>query len=154
MGDACAGVRMARMVLSATGLPAAPQEGHAACAGLSKEALRDVGEGPETDSEDRGDPQQRPAEPAGFRVLAAAIVALCGLGLAIGEPEANTEQPKGGGGEDRTVRLESGEQAGAADPDRREDERAETAGRREQARHDCAGHREGGEFAGAGASGW
>src|SRR5258708_25302656 len=125
MGDACAGVRMARMVLSATGLPAAPQEGHAACAGSSKEALREVREGPEADRDDRSDPEQCPAKPAGFRVLAAAIVARRGLGFAIGEPEANTEQPKGGGGEDGAVRLESCEQARTADPDPRQDERAQ-----------------------------
>src|SRR5260370_18553330 len=119
---------MARMVLSATGLPAAPQEGHAACAGSSKEALREVREGPEADRDDRSDPEQRPAKPAGFRVLAAAIVARRGLGFAIGDPEANPEQPKGGGGEDGGGRLESGQEARTPHPDRRGDRRAGTAG--------------------------
>jgi hypothetical protein len=117
---------MARIVFSATGLPSAPQEGHV-CAGSSKEALRDVREGPEADRDDRSDPEQRPAEPAGVRVLAATIVALCGLGLAVGEPETGAEQAKGGGGEDGSICLESGEEARAADPDRREDERADAS---------------------------
>src|SRR5260370_40179622 len=100
------------------GLPAAPQEGHAASAGTDKEALREVREGPEADRDDRSDPEQRPAKPAGFRVLAAAIVARRGLGFAIGEPEANTEQPKGGGGDAGAARLRTREVPRHPDPGR------------------------------------